>query len=316
MRIARDMCELVGRTPMVFLNRMAEGCAARVALKLESFNPSGSVKDRAGLNMVLRAEEQGLLGPGARLVEPTSGNTGIALAFVCAVKGYRLTLTMPESFSLERRMLLAGLGAELVLTPAGEGMPGAIARAEALARETGAFMPRQFDNPANPEVHSLTTALEIWEDTDGLVDVVVAGVGTGGTLTGTARALKEKKPGVLAVAVEPEDSPVLSGGKAGSHGIQGIGAGFVPGNADLALYDEIVRMPTAEALAMARRLMREEGVLCGISSGANVAAGLRVARRPENQGKLVVAVVCDTGERYLSTALFKESGGETGGPKT
>ncbi|WP_461210998.1 cysteine synthase A [Desulfocurvus sp. DL9XJH121] len=315
MRIARDMCELVGRTPMVFLNRLAEGCAARVALKLESFNPCGSVKDRPGLNMVLRAEEQGLLGPGARLVEPTSGNTGIALAFVCAVRGYRLTLTMPESFSLERRTLLAGLGAELVLTPAGEGMPGAIARAEAIARETGAFMPRQFDNPANPEVHSLTTAQEIWEDTDGLVDVVVAGVGTGGTLTGTARALKGKKPGLLAVAVEPEDSPVLSGGAAGPHGIQGIGAGFVPGNADVSLYDEIVRMPTAEALATARRLMRVEGVLCGISSGANVAAALHVARRPVNQGKLVVAVVCDTGERYLSTALFQEPGGETGGPK-
>ena len=306
MPIAKDMSELVGRTPMVYLNRVAAGAAARVALKLEFFNPCGSVKDRPGLNMVEQAEKDGLIGPGARLVEPTSGNTGIALAFVCAVRGYHLTLTMPESFSMERRLLLMGLGAELVLTPAGEGMPGAIRRAEEIAAETGAFMPRQFDNPANPAIHSRTTALEIWDDTEGAVDVIVAGVGTGGTLTGIARALKDKKPGLVAVAVEPEDSPVLSGGKPGPHGIQGIGAGFVPGNADTVLYDEVMPLPTAEALDMARRLMREEGILCGISAGANVAAAVRVASRPENAGKLVVAVAPDTGERYLSTPLFQD----------
>lgn len=306
MPIAKDMSELVGRTPMVYLNRVAAGAAARVALKLEFFNPCGSVKDRPGLNMVEQAEKDGLIGPGARLVEPTSGNTGIALAFVCAVRGYRLTLTMPESFSMERRLLLMGLGAELVLTPAGEGMPGAIRRAEEIAAETGAFMPRQFDNPANPAVHSRTTAQEIWDDTEGAVDVIVAGVGTGGTLTGIARALKERKPGLAAVAVEPEDSPVLSGGRPGPHGIQGIGAGFVPGNADTALYDEVMPLPTAEALGMARRLMREEGILCGISAGANVAAAVRVASRPVNAGKLVVAVAPDTGERYLSTPLFQD----------
>ena len=306
MPIAKDMSELVGRTPMVYLNRVAAGAAARVALKLEFFNPCGSVKDRPGLNMVEQAEKDGLIGPGARLVEPTSGNTGIALAFVCAVRGYRLILTMPESFSMERRLLLMGLGAELVLTPAAEGMPGAIRRAEEIAAQTGAFMPRQFDNPANPAVHSRTTAQEIWDDTEGAVDVIVAGVGTGGTLTGIARALKDRKPGLVAVAVEPEDSPVLSGGKPGPHGIQGIGAGFVPGNADTALYDEIVPLPTAEALDMARRLMREEGIICGISAGANVAAAVRVASRPENTGKLVVAVAPDTGERYLSTPLFQD----------
>lgn len=306
MSIAKDMSELVGRTPMVYLNRVADGCAARVALKLESFNPCGSVKDRPGHNMIVQAEMDGLIGPGARIVEPTSGNTGIALAFMCAVRGYHLTLTMPESFSMERRLLLMGFGAELVLTPAKEGMPGAIRKAEDIAAETGAFMPRQFDNPANPAIHSCTTAHEIWDDTEGAVDVIVAGVGTGGTLTGLSRTLKDKKPGIVSVAVEPEDSPVLSGGKPGPHGIQGIGAGFVPGNADTSLFDEVLPMPTAEALDMARRLMREEGILSGISAGANVAAAIRVASRPENAGKLVVAVVPDTGERYLSTPLFQD----------
>lgn len=305
MNIAKDMSELVGGTPLVQLNRVTAGCKARVAAKLEFFNPCGSVKDRPGANMIIQAEQDGLIGPGAQLVEPTSGNTGIALAFICAVRGYTLTLTMPESMSVERRMLLKGLGAKLVLTPAAEGMKGAIARAEQIAEETGAFMPRQFDNPANPAIHSCTTAHEIWDDTDGQVDVIVAGVGTGGTLSGLARTLKDKKPGITAIAVEPVDSPVLSGGSPGPHGIQGIGAGFVPGNADTELFDEVLPVSTDDAVAMARRLMREEGILCGISSGAAVHAAVEAAKRPENEGKLIVCIVPDTGERYLSTALFQ-----------
>ncbi len=306
MRIAPDMSALVGRTPLVRLNKVAQGCAATVAAKLEFFNPCGSVKDRIGLNMIDQAEQDGRLKPGAVVVEPTSGNTGIGLAFICAVRGYQLVLTMPESMSIERRTLLAGFGARLVLTPAAQGMKGAIAEAERLVAETpGAFMPSQFENPANPAIHERTTAVEIWDDTDGAVDILVAGVGSGGTLTGTTRALKAKKPGLLSVAVEPEDSPVLSGGQPGPHGIQGIGAGFVPANADRSLFDEVVRVATNDAVTMARRLMREEGILCGISAGAAVHAAVQVASRPEHAGKLLVAVIPDTGERYLSTALFQ-----------
>ncbi|WP_300161833.1 cysteine synthase A [Solidesulfovibrio sp.] len=307
MRIAADMTELVGATPMVWLTRLAEGCLARVAAKLESFNPCSSVKDRIGVAMIRAAEREGKIGPGAIVVEPTSGNTGVGLAFMCAVRGYRLVLTMPESMSVERRALLRGFGAELVLTPAAQGMRGAVEKAKALLAELpGAFMPMQFSNPANPEAHARTTGLEIWEDTDGLVDVFVAGVGTGGTLTGVARAIKAKKTGLRAVAVEPASSPVLSGGKPGLHAIQGIGAGFVPEVLDMSLVDEVFPVKNEDALGTARRLMREEGILCGISSGANAFAAIEIAKRPENAGKLVVFVVCDTGERYLSTPLFSE----------
>ncbi len=311
MPIVDSMLDLVGGTPMVYLNRMGKGLPARVAAKLESFNPCGSVKDRIGLAMLLEAERSGALPPDPVVVEPTSGNTGIALAFVCAVRGWRCVLTMPESMSLERRKLLAGFGAELVLTPAAQGMPGAIDRADALAVEIpGAFRPGQFSNPANPAVHRATTAEEIWRDTGGEVDVFVAGVGTGGTITGTASVLKVRKPSVRAVAVEPAASPVLSGGAPGSHPIQGIGAGFVPEVLDRSVVDEVVTVQAGDAFAAARRLMREEGILAGISSGANVHVALAEAARPENAGKLVVFVVCDTGERYLSTALFAE--GEEG----
>jgi len=307
MRIANDMTELVGGTPMVWLTRLAEGCGARVAAKLESFNPCSSVKDRIGVAMIRAAEKEGRLGPGSVVVEPTSGNTGIGLAFMCAVRGYRLMLTMPESMSVERRTLLRGFGAELVLTPAARGMAGAVERARELAAAIpGAFMPMQFANPANPDIHALTTGPEIWQDTDGAVDIFVAGVGTGGTVTGVARALKGIKPGVKAVAVEPAASPVLSGGKPGPHAIQGIGAGFVPEVLDRSLIDEVFPVENDAAMVMARRLLREEGILCGISSGANAYAALEIAKRPENAGKVVVFIVCDTGERYLSTPLFAE----------
>ena len=307
MRVYNNMTELVGGTPMVWLTRLAEGCPARVAAKLESFNPCSSVKDRIGVAMLRTAEREGKIGPGAVIVEPTSGNTGIGLAFMCAVRGYHLILTMPESMSLERRTLLKGFGAELVLTPAAKGMTGAVERARELVEGIpGAFMPMQFANPANPEIHSLTTGPEIWEDTDGLVDVFVAGVGTGGTVTGVAKALKARKPSVRAVAVEPAASPVLSGGKPGPHAIQGIGAGFVPEVLDRSLVDEVMIVDNEAALVTARRLLREEGILCGISSGANAWAALEIARRPENAGKVVVFIVCDTGERYLSTPLFTE----------
>lgn len=307
MNIRKSILELVGATPLVQLNRMAAGCKARVAAKLESTNPCFSVKDRIGLNMILAAEREGRISPGGVIVEPTSGNTGIALAFVCAVRGYKLILTMPESMSLERRTLLKGFGAELVLTPAALGMRGAVARAEEIAANThGAFMPQQFCNPANPEAHRLTTAEEIWRDTDGTVDVFVAGVGTGGTITGVGRVLKERRPGVRVVAVEPADSPVLSGGSPGPHAIQGIGAGFVPDVLDRGVIDEIFPVSNEDAMATARRLIREEGILCGISSGAIAHAALQVAMREENAGKLVVFIVCDTGERYLSTKLFSE----------
>ena len=307
MRIANDMTELVGGTPMVWLTKLAEGCVARVAAKLESFNPCSSVKDRIGVAMIRAAEKEGRLGPGAVVVEPTSGNTGIGLAFMCAVRGYRLMLTMPESMSVERRTLLRGFGAELVLTPAARGMAGAVERARELtAAIPGAFMPMQFANPANPDIHALTTGPEIWQDTDGEVDIFVAGVGTGGTVTGVARALKGIKPAVKAVAVEPAASPVLSGGKPGPHAIQGIGAGFVPEVLDRSLIDEVFPVENDAAMVMARRLLREEGILCGISSGANAYAALEIAKRPENAGKVVVFIVCDTGERYLSTPLFAE----------
>ena len=307
MRVFHDMTELVGGTPMVWLNRTAQGCVARVAAKLESFNPCSSVKDRIGVAMIRAAEREGRLASGSVVVEPTSGNTGIGLAFMCSVRGYKLMLTMPESMSQERRTLLTGFGAQLVLTPAAKGMTGAVEKARELVDGIpGAFMPMQFANPANPEAHALTTGPEIWEDTDGQVDIFVAGVGTGGTLTGVARALKAKKPGVSAVAVEPAASPVLSGGKPGPHAIQGIGAGFVPEVLDQRLVDEIFPVENEAALVMARRLLREEGILCGISSGANAHAAVEIAKRPENAGKVVVFIVCDTGERYLSTPLFAE----------
>jgi cysteine synthase A len=308
MPIANSMLELIGGTPLVRMNRLSAGLPGTLAAKIESRNPGGSVKDRIGVSMIEAAMAEGRVTADSLIVEPTSGNTGIGLALACAVKGLTLVLTMPESMSVERRKLLAGYGAKLVLTPAAEGMAGAIRRAEELVRETpGAFMPMQFDNPANPAAHSRTTAEEIWADSAGQVDCFVAGVGTGGTITGVGRVLKARKPGVRLVAVEPSDSPVLSGGKAGPHKIQGIGAGFVPEVLDRALLDEVMPIDARDAFAAARRLMREEGVCCGISSGANAHAAMQVAARPEMAGRLVVFIVCDTGERYLSTPLFDET---------
>ena len=305
MHIADNMLDLVGGTPLVHLNRLNAGLGATVVAKLEFNNPCGSVKDRIAKNMVETALAAGTINQDTLLVEPTSGNTGIGLAFVCAVKGLKLVLTMPESMSVERRKLLKGLGAELVLTPAAEGMKGAIAKArELLAAHDNAYMPMQFENPANPEAHRATTAREIWDDTDGQVDIFVAGVGTGGTVTGVGQVLKAKKNDVRIVAVEPEGSPVLSGGQPGPHAIQGIGAGFVPQVLDTGLLDEIVQIGNDDAINTAKRLLREEGILAGISSGANCAAALQLAARPENKGKMIVFIVCDTGERYLSTPLF------------
>ncbi|MEV4701867.1 cysteine synthase A [Actinoplanes sp. NPDC049316] len=300
-----DITALIGRTPLVRLSRFEPGLPARLLAKLESANPGGSVKDRIALAMIEAAEATEELRPGVPIVEATSGNTGIGLAVVAAARGYRLTLTMPESMSAERRALLAAYGAELVLTPAAEGMRGAVARALEIADERNAFLPRQFDNPANPDVHRRTTALEIWNDTDGDLDAVVAGVGTGGTLTGIGQVLKEKKPGLRVYAVEPAESPVLSGGAAGPHGIQGIGAGFVPEVLDPTVYDEVVRVDVGQARSAARRLARTEGILAGVSSGAALYAAARVARRPEYEGGTVVVVLPDTGERYLSTPLFE-----------
>lgn len=306
MPIYSDITKTVGRTPLVMLNRITEGLPGNIAVKLESANPLSSVKDRIGVAMIEDAEKKGLIKPGSKLIEPTSGNTGIALAFAAAAKGYTLVLTMPESMSIERRRLLQVLGAELVLTPAEKGMPGAIAAAEQLVEETpDAFMLQQFDNPANPEIHRTTTAEEIWEDTEGAIDIFVAGVGTGGTLTGVASALKPRKESLKAVAVEPIQSPVISGGKPGPHKIQGIGAGFIPKNLDTTLIDEIIQIDGDAAGVMARRLAKEEGILCGISAGGNVHAAVELAKKSENEGKLIVTVVCDTGERYLSTWLFE-----------
>ncbi|MGX9365578.1 cysteine synthase A [Desulfoplanes sp. PS50] len=307
MNIADSILDLVGRTPLVRLNRLGAGTGARILGKLEFFNPCGSVKDRIALNMIETAMGRGDIGPDSVIIEPTSGNTGIGLAFVCAIKKLRLILTMPENMSLERRKLLKGMGAELVLTPAEEGMQGAIARAgELLAEHPGGFMPMQFENQDNPETHYRTTGPEIWADTEGSVDILVAGVGSGGTITGTGRYLKERNPDIRIVAVEPEDSAVLSGHRPGPHLIQGIGAGFVPGIVDTKVIDEIIAVSNDAAIETARQLMRKEGIVCGISSGANCFAALELANRPENRGKTIVFIVCDTGERYLSTPLFEE----------
>ena len=310
MNIADDVTELVGSTPLVRLQRLSQGLAGHVVAKLESFNPCSSVKDRIGLSMIQAAETEGRIKDGTVIVEPTSGNTGIALAFVCASRGYRLVLTMPETMSVERRHLLRALGAELVLTPGPEGMKGAIGKAREIAAGLpDAFTPGQFDNPANPGIHRKTTAEEIWNDTDGQVDILVAGVGTGGTITGVSEVLKDRKPSVRSVAVEPTGSPVLSGGEPGPHKIQGIGAGFVPAVLRMELVDEIVRVDHEDAGIAARRLAREEGILGGISSGAALWAALEVARREESRDAMIVVVLPDTGERYLSTWLFEEPAG-------
>jgi cysteine synthase A len=306
--IARDITETIGNTPLVRLNRVTDGAQAQVVAKLESFNPIHSVKDRVGVSMLISAEEQGLIKKDTVIVEPTSGNTGIALAFVAAARGYKLILTMPDTMSVERRQLLSVFGAQLVLTPGAEGMKGAIKKAEELAAANpNYFLPQQFKNLANPEIHRLTTAEEIWRDTGGEVDILVAGVGTGGTITGISEVLKKRKPSFKSVAVEPAGSPVLSTGKAGAHKIQGIGAGFVPDIFNREVVDEIIAVTNEDAGITARRLAKEEGILAGISSGAAVWAAVEVAKRPENKGKLIVVIIPDTGERYLSTWLFQDS---------
>jgi cysteine synthase A len=307
MSIAENVTELIGNTPLVRLNRVTEGAVADVVAKLEFFNPGNSVKDRIGVAMIDAAEQAGLIKPDTIILEPTSGNTGIALALVAAARGYRCVLTMPETMSVERRMLLRALGAEIVLTPGAEGMPGAIAKAEELAKsDQRYFVPQQFENKANPAIHRATTAEEVWRDTDGKVDIFVAGVGTGGTITGVAQVIKERKPSAQFIAVEPAASPVLSGGQKGPHPIQGLGAGFVPPVLATDLVDEVIAVGNEESMTLARRLAAEEGLLVGISSGAAVVAALQVARRPENAGKLVVVVLPDFGERYLSTPLFAD----------
>src|ERR1700691_232125 len=307
MSIAEDVTQLVGNTPLVRLRRVTDGARADVVAKLESFNPANSVKDRLGVALIDAAEEAGLINPDTIILEPTSGNTGIALAQVAAARGYRIVLTMPETMSIERRKLLLAYGAELVLTPGADGMPGAIAKAEELAKtDQRYFVPQQFENPANPAIHRKTTAEEVWRDTDGKVDIFVSGVGTGGTITGVAQVIKERKPDTKFIAVEPSASPVLSGGQKGPHPIQGIGAGFVPPVLDLDLVDEIITVGNDDSVNLSRRLSREEGLLVGISSGAATVAALQVARRPENAGKLIVVVLPDFGERYLSTPLFAD----------
>ena len=306
MRIASSITELVGNTPLVRLNRVTAGCHAQVVAKLEFFNPAHSVKDRIGVSMIEAAERAGLIKPDTVILEPTSGNTGIALAFVCAARGYRLAIVMPETMSRERRALLRAYGAELILTPGSEGMGGAIRKAQEMAAADSRYLiPQQFANPANPAIHRQTTAEEIWRDTDGQADILVSGIGTGGTITGVGEVLKIRKPGFRCVAVEPEASPVLSGGQKGPHPIQGIGAGFVPEILNTAVYDEIVRVGNDDAFAMARRMATEEGLLVGISSGAATCAALEVARRPENAGRLVVVIIPSFGERYISTRLFE-----------
>ncbi len=314
MPIYPNIVSTVGHTPLVKLNHIAEGLDATIAVKGEFFNPLGSVKDRIGTAMITAAEKDGILTPGTTIIEPTSGNTGIALAFVAAAKGYKLILTMPESMSLERRTLLALLGAQLVLTPAAEGMKGAIAKAEALSKEIpNSWIPQQFSNPANPAIHRATTAEEIWTDTDGKIDIFVSAVGTGGTITGVSEVIKERKKGFLSIAVEPKDSPVITQTRAGQpvkpgpHKIQGTGAGFVPKNLNLAILDDVITVSNEDAIVTAQRLAKEEGILVGISTGANVWAAIQLAKKPENKGKLIVTVGCSTGERYLSTALAEEA---------
>ena len=306
-RIANDMTELIGNTPLVRLNKIARDARATLLAKLEFFNPASSVKDRIGVSMIEEAEKTGKINKDSVIIEPTSGNTGIALAWVCAAKGYRCILVMPETMSIERRKLLKALGAEIILTPGEKGMSGAIEVAENLARSNpNYFMPPQFKNPANPEIHRRTTAEEIWRDTDGKVDILVAGVGTGGTITGVAEVIKARKPSFKAIAVEPEKSPVLSGGTPGRHRIQGIGAGFIPDVLNRDIIDEVIRVNEESAIETARRLAREEGIIAGISSGAAVYAGIEVAKREENKGKIIVVILPDTGERYLSTDLYEE----------
>jgi cysteine synthase len=309
MKIAHDVTELVGNTPLVHLRRVTEGCKADVVAKLEFYNPAHSVKDRIGVSMIEAAEQAGLVKQDTIFLEPTSGNTGIALAFVCAAKGYKCALIMPDTMSKERRMLLRAYGAELILTPGSEGMAGAIRRAEEMAAgDSRYFIPQQFQNPANPEVHRRTTAEEIWRDTDGKVDFLISGIGTGGTITGVGEVIKERKPSFRCVAVEPDASPVLSGGEKGPHPIQGIGAGFVPEVLNTQIYDEVIRVKNEDAFQTARRMAREEGLLVGISSGAAVWAALQVAQRTENEGKLAVVIIPSFGERYLSTPLFADLG--------
>ena len=308
MKIANDITELIGKTPLVRLNKLTAGCHAEVVLKLEFFNPLGSVKDRIGLAMIEAAEKAGKIKKGETVIlEPTSGNTGIALAFVCATRGYDVTLVMPETMSLERRALLRALGASLILTPASEGLAGTFKKVDELTSSSKKyFVPQQFENPSNPEIHRKTTALEIWNDTDGKADILVSGIGTGGTITGVSEVIKKKKPGFMTIAVEPAESTVLSGGQPGPHKIQGIGAGFKPEVLNTNIIDEVIKVSSDEAFEYARRLIREEGILAGISSGAAVCAALQVARRPENKGKLMVVIIPSTGERYLSTDLFKD----------